>query len=349
MALLLGVVVTALVAPTTRVRRRPLQAATLDSPLQWNPDGEQRWLWRAKDQDFETHYVQRFPQRDTGKAVVLVHGFGASYYHWRYNVPALVEAGYAVYALDLVGFGLSAKPNYPYSPDTWSEQIAAFVREVVGRPAALVGNSLGGYASLAAAADYPDLVTGVALLNAAGRFKSADVVSPPTDVVPGSPFDRIKDFLTLTLQRLVFAVSFELIRRPQRIEAVLRSVYPVNDNNVDADLVQSIMFPATQVDAEIYRLVVTRPGGPGRPIDDLLAKLKMPLLLAWGVQDPWIRPAAADRIATLYSSFHNTNLLRRVDLEAGHCPHDECPEATNRAITAWLDSDLEWSKNYKQL
>ena len=28
--------------------------------------------------------------------VVLVHGYGASSYHWRYNVPALAEAGYQV-------------------------------------------------------------------------------------------------------------------------------------------------------------------------------------------------------------------------------------------------------------
>ena len=58
-------------------------------------------------------------------AVVLVHGFGASVYHWRYNVPALAAAGCRVYALDLLGFGWSEKPLADYqSYGLWKEQIA---------------------------------------------------------------------------------------------------------------------------------------------------------------------------------------------------------------------------------
>lgn len=56
-------------------------------------------------------------------AVVLIHGFGASVYHWRYNIPALVKAGYRVLALDLLGFGLSDKPMMEYSAETWRDQV----------------------------------------------------------------------------------------------------------------------------------------------------------------------------------------------------------------------------------
>ena len=42
---------------------------------------------------------------------------------------------------------------------------------VGGGPVVLVGNSLGGYASLATAVEHPDIVRAVALLNAAGRFE----------------------------------------------------------------------------------------------------------------------------------------------------------------------------------
>ena len=40
----------------------------------------------------------------------------------------------------------------------WSDQLAAFIQEVIGEPAAVAGNSLGGYSSLAVAALHPDLV-----------------------------------------------------------------------------------------------------------------------------------------------------------------------------------------------
>ena len=44
-------------------------------------------------------------------------------------------------------------------PPQWIPELGDFVREVVGgRPSVLVGNSLGGYASLATAAKYPELI-----------------------------------------------------------------------------------------------------------------------------------------------------------------------------------------------
>jgi pimeloyl-ACP methyl ester carboxylesterase len=62
---------------------------------------------------------------------VLVHGFGASAYHWRYNIPVLA-ASHRVYAVDLLGFGWSDKPLIPGYADysVWQDQLAAFIREV---------------------------------------------------------------------------------------------------------------------------------------------------------------------------------------------------------------------------
>ena len=75
------------------------------------------------------------------------------------------------------GFGWSDKPVTEYDGyELWRDQIAAFLQQVVGvaeggEGAVLVGNSLGGYNALATAAYHPQLVRGVVLLNAAGRFE----------------------------------------------------------------------------------------------------------------------------------------------------------------------------------
>ncbi len=43
--------------------------------------------------------------------VVLLHGFACSTYSWRKNIPALVEAGYEVVAIDIPPFGYSERPK----------------------------------------------------------------------------------------------------------------------------------------------------------------------------------------------------------------------------------------------
>ena len=98
------------------------------------------------------HCLSAGPREPRGPALLLVHGFGASTDHWRFNIPVLSQQ-YEVHALDLLGFGRSAKPaGLAYGGALWAEQLSAYVRERIGRPTVLVGNSLGGYAALAAGA-----------------------------------------------------------------------------------------------------------------------------------------------------------------------------------------------------
>ena len=49
----------------------------------------------------------------SGPVLLLIHGFGASAYHWRYNIPQLAKT-HRVYALCMLGFGYSDKPVTEY-------------------------------------------------------------------------------------------------------------------------------------------------------------------------------------------------------------------------------------------
>lgn len=209
----------------------------------------------------------------------------------------------------------------------WRDQVIAFIKEVVKRPCAVAGNSLGGFTALYASSDQTaqDWITACILLNAAGRFYNPEVKAKPLP-------PKWQQKATEAVQKFIIKLSFLYTKQPQRVAQVLRQVYPVNANNVDQELVDSIVFPAQDPNAaEVFYRVIKKNGqGPEVYVDDLLSQLRVPLLLLWGEKDPWIRPQAADRIQALYPK------AIRVSVDAGHCPHDENPAAVNDAIINFL-------------
>tara|TARA_B100002052_G_scaffold65378_1_gene58635 strand:- start:108 stop:887 length:780 start_codon:yes stop_codon:yes gene_type:complete len=257
----------------------------------------------------------------------LVHGFGASTDHWRHNIPVLART-HAVHALDLLGFGRSAKPaELAYGGPLWRDQLVAYVRERIGRPTVIAGNSLGGFAALAAGAALQQDCAGVVLLNAAGPF--SDEQQPPKGwgaiarQTIGSALLK-----SPVLQRLLF----ENLRRPATIRRTLNQVY-VDKTNVDDWLVESIRRPSLDPGAfGVFRTVFDIPRG--QPLDELFAELTAPLLLLWGIRDPWIN--APGRRATFQR--HAPAATTEVVLDAGHCPHDEVPDQVNASLLDWLAS-----------
>ncbi|KAL7451970.1 hypothetical protein ACHAWC_003715 [Mediolabrus comicus] len=318
------------------------------------------WEWNthhsAKSQHAETtktkatkHSINYLSMGDNTKpALLLVHGFGASSYHFRYNIPELAKH-YHVYAIDLLGFGWSDKPIMDYDASVWRDQVIDFVEQIIinnegdaaadARPIAIAGNSLGGYTAMYAASDerIKDYVKGCILLNAAGRFRPEE-----GDETPVSEPNPIVKSISAAIQRFIIACSFVITKQPARIEQILKSVYPCDPSNVNTDLVESIRLPALDSNAaEVFYRVITKNGsGPMAYVDDIIKELDCPVLLAWGEKDPWIRPTAADKMERLHAAFHGENIggengsrwIRRVSIDAGHCPHDEAPDAVNEAI-----------------
>src|SRR5947207_4167399 len=77
-----------------------------------------------------------------GPAVVLVHGLGGFAESWRHNIGSLAARA-TVYAIDLPGFGRSAKPRAAYSLAFFARTLHAFLDGVGVTHASLVGHSLG--------------------------------------------------------------------------------------------------------------------------------------------------------------------------------------------------------------
>jgi pimeloyl-ACP methyl ester carboxylesterase len=292
--------------------------ATLSTP----PIPGQYWRW----QDQLIYYVRAGNQQPDRPPLLLIHGFGASTDHWRKNISGLSQ-DFEVWAIDLLGFGRSAKPNWQYSGNLWRDQLHEFIQQVIGQPTVLAGNSLGGYASLCVAAQCPQSTAGLILINSAGPFTDIQGTTKP------DPIREVLGSVVQTLFRQDWAsfLLFQYVRQKSLIRKTLEKVY-LDQSAVTEQLVEEIYRPSCDPGADKVFASVFRTS-QGEKVDVLLHQLTCPLLMLWGEADPWIN--ARERGAK-FRSYHPQ--LTEHYLQAGHCPHDEVPEQVNGLIQAWVMS-----------
>jgi pimeloyl-ACP methyl ester carboxylesterase len=279
---------------------------------------KQTWIWQG-------HQIQ-YTIKGTGLPLVLIHGFGASIGHWRKNISVLAASGYRVYALDLLGFGDSDKPPLDYSLDLWQELLKDFWAEHIQEPAVFVGNSIGALLSLMVVANHPEIAAGAILLNCAGGLNHRpQELNLPLRLIMGT-------FTKLVSSRFVGSMLFNRIRNKARIRSTLYQVYR-NREAVTDELVDLLHAPSCDPGAQkVFASILTAPPGPSPA--ELLPKVKHPVLVLWGADDPWTPVTGAKVFQELNDS---GEAIKFVSIpNTGHCPHDERPDVVNALILDWL-------------
>lgn len=287
------------------------------------------WSWRGHDiyyvkGDFKGGAAQPGSAHTSRPPLLLVHGFGASTDHWRKNIPIL-QQDFEVWAIDLLGFGRSAKPDLTYSGQLWRDQLHDFIQTQIGRPTVLVGNSLGAYACLCVGADYGDAVAGVIALNSAGPFTPAPEAPQPSPLQVALG-EAVRTFM---LQPVPSWLLFQYVRQPRIIRKTLEKVY-VDPTAITDQLIADLRRPSLDPGAaQVFAAVFKSPRGD--TLDGLLQRLRAPLYLIWGEGDPWMQ--ARPRSAQFQQYYPQA---QAVFLNAGHCPHDEVPQQVNPLIREWV-------------
>jgi pimeloyl-ACP methyl ester carboxylesterase len=279
------------------------------------------WQWRG--------YKIRYQLAgDTGPAVLLLHGFGASSDHWRNNIPVLAGQ-HRVYAIDLIGFGYSAKPQpvteIDYSFATWGQQLVDFCQQVIGEPVVVIANSIGCVVALQAAVLQPDAIQAIAMLNCSLRLLHE------RKRVQLSWFRQVG---SIWLQKVLAYKPlgyffFRQLAQAKTLRKILLQAYG-HPESVTDELIELLLAPARELGAaDVFLAFIRYSSGPIP--EDLLPQVQCPVQIFWGTADPW-EPLALGRELSRYPTVQGFQELPGL----GHCPMDDDPEMVNSVLQDWL-------------
>ena len=102
----------------------------------------------------------------SGPSVLMVHGLAGSAINWIAVGPEIARTHRAL-AIDLAGFGQTPLLNRQATVGANANLVHEFIAAVVGEPVLLIGNSMGGHISILEAADHPDVVSAMVLVDPA--------------------------------------------------------------------------------------------------------------------------------------------------------------------------------------
>ena len=287
---------------------------------------KQFWNWK----NYQIAWQVEETINDSGIAIVLIHGFGACKEHWRFNQKTISSIA-PCYALDLIGFGDSSKPNsqisyekktyqnFNYCFDNWSQLVYDFCNEIVKKPVLLIGNSIGGVIALNTSKKLSQKALGVILIDCAQRTMDDKRLAEQSLLMR---FLRpvIKTFVR---QRLLSSNIFNIAAKPKFITKILKVAYP-SGNNVDEELINTLFKPTQSTGApEAFRGFINLFDDYLAP--NLLKEMNTSVHLIWGEKDPWEPVKEAQKWFKTFECIKSLDVIS----DAGHCPHDEMPEKVN--------------------
>ncbi|MFQ5931303.1 MAG: alpha/beta fold hydrolase [Nitrospiraceae bacterium] len=254
-----------------------------------------------------------------GPPVILVHGLGGSMWQWEYQQDTLSRS-HRVITLDLLGSGLSDKPEAAYTPDELVEFFGRLMDALNIRRAALAGNSMGAALVMGMALRHPERVDRLILI---GGMPSGVLEKLTSPLVKRAVEARAPAWI-VTLgnwflgRGMTESVLKEIVHDPQLLTpAVLDRA---NRNRQRPGLIPPLL-------ALIRNLPLWEEGFALQ-----INEIRTPTLIIWGAEDRVFPPNVGRELHTLVAP-STFELIP----ETGHLPQWERPEAVNPILLKFLE------------
>ncbi len=243
-----------------------------------------------------------------GQLVICVPSLGDVRSEYRFLRPLLVGAGYRVAVMDVRGHGETSIEWDDFSVAAIGADILALTRELKSDSAIVIGTSMGGGAAIWAAAEAPEVVRGIVMVN---PFVDGD----------GSG-----------LLNFIFSVAFARPWGPFMWLKYYASLYPTRK---PADFVEySTALYANLKERGRLEATLKMIYNSKRSSGERMSKVNQPALVLMGSKDPDFKnpeteaKRIADAVRGKYAMIEN----------AGHYPQAEMPEVTAPLMISFMDS-----------
>ena len=275
---------------------------------------------RVRGHGIDLHVVTAGPA--SGRPVILLHGFPDFWYGWRHQIDALAASGFRLIIPDQRGYGWSDKPAQvaAYDISELSGDVLDLMDAMELRHASIVGHDFGGGVAWWIAANHPERVDRLVVLNC--------------------PHFAVYRRAHLGLEQLARSWYVYALQVPRLSEAACSA------HGFQA-LVR--LGPGTRIggmraeDLPAYRAAWGRPGA----VHGMLAwyramipalfrrfpstRIAAPTLLLWGKRDAFLASAMARPSVALCERGELVMLE-----DETHWLHWDAPERVNPLIASWL-------------
>lgn len=253
-----------------------------------------------------------------GDPVVCIHGLGGTKASFMTTVSALAPAGRRVIAMDLPGFGESSKPlSAAYDAPYFAGAVVALLDALGFERASLIGNSMGGRVAIETGLLYPERIERIALL------------SPALAWLRPRQWDWL---LRFDLPKL------GLIQPAPRwaVEPIVRAMVPGGGEGWAAagvdEFLRAFLTPRGRVAfyEAARNIYMDEPHGE-QGFWTRLRGLSPDTLFVWGRQDKLVP------ISFMKHVERELPAATHLELDCGHVPQVEAPDATHRAVREFFD------------
>jgi pimeloyl-ACP methyl ester carboxylesterase len=281
---------------------------------------------KTADLDGPVHYLDF---GGTGKPLIMVHGLGGSAINWMAVGPDVAKTYHAV-ALDLAGFGQTPLFNRTAAVGANAELVHAFIEQVIGEPAVVMGNSMGGHIAILEAVNHPSSVSALILV---------DPAIPGVHVRRPEP-RRLGVMAALTVPGLAEIMLDRRVRLlgPEGLVLETLAIVCADPSRVAREVVQAhvqLMRERDKLGRQNGRAFLQASRSIGLRMADprfwsQVAKVKAPTLVVHGSLDQLIPVGAARELARRRPDW-TLNVLDGI----GHVPMMEAPSLFMDALNAW--------------